>query len=153
MTARALCKPINLVIISDLDKLPQPLNNLDAIVFEINNKNNNDDIIDLNSKQKIITKLKEAAESNLHPNYDYNILSNKKNISFDPNPDFTGRTKELVDLYLEIIGDLSKLNYNKVGITGIGGVGKTQLAVEFFYRYAFAFDKGIFWMDGYDPVK
>ena len=117
-----MCKPINLVIISDLDKLPQPLNNLDAIVFEINNKNNNDDIIDLNSKQKIITKLKEAAESNLHPNYDYNILSNKKNISFDPNPDFTGRNKELVDLYLEIIGDLSNLNYNKVGITDIGGV-------------------------------
>ena len=146
LTARALGKPIQLVIISDLDKLPKPLSNLDAIVFEINENNNS--IIDSNNIQKIIDKLKEAAESNLHQEYNYNILPNKRNIPFDPNPNFTGRNTELVDLYLEIIGDLSKLNYNKVGITGIGGVGKTQLAVEFFYRYAFAFDKGIFWIDG-----
>ena len=41
------------------------------------------------------------------------------------NPNFTGRDKELVDLYLEIIGDLNKLNYKIVGVNGIGGVGKT----------------------------
>ena len=143
LTARALGKPIQLVIISALDKLPKPLANLDAIVFEIN-ENNNDDIIDSNNIQKIINKLKEIAESNLHQEYNYNILPNKRNIPFDPNPNFTGRDTELVDLYLEIIGDLSKLNYNKVGIIGIGGVGKTQLAVEFFYRYAYAFEMEYF---------
>ena len=40
---------------------------------------------------------------------------------------------------------------------GTGGVGKTQLAGEFFYRYAFAFafpfKDGIFWIDGYDPAR
>lgn len=146
-----MSKPIQLVIISALDKLPKPLTNLDAIVFELNVNNNI--IIDSNNKQKIITKIKEAAESNLYQEYNYNILPNKRNIPFDPNPNFTGRNTELVDLYLEIIGDLSKLNYNKVGITGIGGVGKTQLAVEFFYRYAYAFGKGICWIDGYDPAR
>jgi hypothetical protein len=40
LTARALGKPIQLVIISDLDKLPKPLSNLDTIVFE-NYENNN----------------------------------------------------------------------------------------------------------------
>ena len=142
----SLGKPIQLIVISALEKLPKPLANLDAIVFEIN-ENNNDDIVDSENKQKIINKLKEA-KPNLPQNYAYNILPNKRNIPFDPNPYFTGRNTDLVDLYLEIIGDLSKLNYNKVGIVGIGGVGKTQLAVEFFYRYAYAFDKGIFWMDG-----
>ena len=151
LTARALGKPIQLLVISALHKLPEPLTNLDAIVFEINNENNNS-IVDSNSKQKIIDKLKEAAESNSYP-YKYNILPNRKYIPFDPNPKFTGRDKELVNLYLEIIGDLSKLNYNKVGIVGIGGVGKTQLAVEFFYRYGYAFDKGIFWIDGSDPAR
>ena len=153
LTARALGKPIQLVLISALDKLPKPLTNLDAIVFEIKENNNYDDIIDSNSIQKIINKLKEAAESNLYQEYNYNILPNKRNIPFDPNPNFTGRDIDLVELYLEIIADLSKLNYNKVGIVGIGGVGKTQLAVEFFYRYAYAFDDGIFWIDGYDPAR
>ena len=36
LTARALGKPIQLVIISALDKLPKPLANLDAIVVEVN---------------------------------------------------------------------------------------------------------------------
>jgi hypothetical protein len=106
LTARALSKPIQLVIISALDKLPKPLANLDAIVFEINEKNN--DIIDSNSKQKIVDKLKEA-ESNLSKKYNYNILPNKRYIPYDPNPDFTGRNTDLVDLYLEIIGDLSNI--------------------------------------------
>lgn len=47
---------------------------------------------------------------------------------------------------------MSKLNYNKVGIVCIG-VRKHQLAVKFFFRYAFAFEDGIFWIDGYDPTR
>src|SRR5574339_15247 len=149
LTARALGKPIQLVAISALEKLPKPLANLDAIVFQ----DKDDEDIDSNITQNIEDKLKESAESNLHLDYNYNILPSKIHIPYDPNPDFTGRDNDLVELYLELIGDLSKLNYNKVGITGTGGVGKTQLAVEFFYRYAFAFEDGIFWIDGYDPSK
>ena len=52
------------------------------------------------------------------------------------------------------IGELSKLNYSKVGLVGIGGVGKTQLAVEFAYRFGYAFeDGGIYWIQGTDPAS
>ncbi len=35
-------------------------------------------------------------------------------------------------------------------ITGMGGIGKTQLAVEFAYRYGHHF-KGVHWLDLRDP--
>jgi NB-ARC domain-containing protein len=142
LTARALSKPIKLVIISGVENLPKPLANIESIVFENGIES---DI------QKISNRLMEI--KSFHEEYNYNILPSKIDIRFSPNPDFVGRDRELVDLYLEIIGDLNKLNYNTVGINGIGGVGKTQLAVEFFYRYAYAFDNGVFWIDGYDPTR
>jgi hypothetical protein len=49
-----LGKPIILVVISALDKLPAPLRNLDAIV--VNNNDINSDI-----KQKLIKKIKDSA--------------------------------------------------------------------------------------------
>ena len=32
------------------------------------------------------------------------------------------------------------------------GVGKSQLAVEFAYRYAYQFEKGVYWIRGADPT-
>ena len=37
-------------------------------------------------------------------------------------------------------------------ITGMGGIGKTQLAVEFAYRYGHKF-KGVHWLDLRDPSQ
>ena len=39
-----------------------------------------------------------------------------------------------------MIGNLNKIGINQVGIVGMDGVGKTQLVVEFVYRFSYAFD-------------
>jgi len=148
MTARALGKLIKPILFSkeqlSID-LPELLRNLQAIA----------DLETLNNTKKNLTKLTTSLEkiTSFTCDYDYNILPYKRNIPYDPNSDFTGRDADLVNLYLEMIGNLSKLNHNKVGIVGIGRVGKTQLAVEFAYRYAYQFEKGVYWIDGADPTK
>ena len=111
ITARALGKPIILVVIEELKRLPPPLSNLDAIV--VNNNDINSDI-----KLNLIKKIDDSS-NNIE--YDYKILPPNRDIPYEPNPDFTGRSTELLDLYLEVLGDLSKLNYSKVGLVGIGG--------------------------------
>ena len=58
-------------------------------------------------KQQLIKKIKDS-EYNIK--YDYKILPPNRDIPYDPNPDFTGRSTELLNLYLEVLGDLSKLN-------------------------------------------
>ena len=152
MTARALGKVIKPILFSkDFSslKLPEPIENVQAIT----------DLEKVSDREKNIQKLLYELdllrkEKNLLTiKYDYNILPAKHSIPFLPNPDFVGRAEELVKLYLKVIGGLNKLNYAYVGIVGIGGVGKTQLAIEFAYRYAFQFEKGIYWIQGADQSK
>src|SRR5262249_21148492 len=47
-------------------------------------------------------------------------------------------------------GELNTLGTRAVGIIGMAGVGKTHLAVEFAYRFGFAFDH-VFWLDATLP--
>ncbi|MCI0695491.1 NB-ARC domain-containing protein [candidate division KSB1 bacterium] len=51
-----------------------------------------------------------------------------------------------------MIGNLNKIGITQVGAVGMGGIGKTQLAVEFAYRFSFAFD-GIYWIQAADSEK
>ena len=62
------------------------------------------------------------------------------------NDDFTGRAPQLQ----QIAQALSQTTYDGrppiAAITGMGGVGKTQTAVEFCYRYGRYFSGGVFWL-------
>ena len=67
-------------------------------------------------------------------------------VPFLPNAVFTGRQEYLTDL-ADILLHPGKDNAADAGVvvTGIGGVGKSQLAVEFCYRYG-RFFQGVHWI-------
>ncbi len=69
-------------------------------------------------------------------------------IPYRRNSDFVGREETLLWL-AESILHLSKVEqqqHRATAITGIGGIGKTQLAVEFCYRYGRFFPGGVYWL-------
>jgi tetratricopeptide (TPR) repeat protein len=65
-----------------------------------------------------------------------------------PNPLFTGRDAEL----RAIVAALRARPGTVAITTGIGGVGKTQLAIEFAHRYGPYFVGGVFWVSCADPA-
>ncbi len=72
------------------------------------------------------------------------------NIPFPRNTLFTGREKDLDLLAESLLGDKPSATLISQAITGMGGIGKTQLAVEFAYRYGYKFD-GVHWLNLANP--
>ena len=69
------------------------------------------------------------------------------------NPHFVGRVQSL-KTFAEILKrhDATTVAVTQVaGISGIGGVGKTQLASEFAHRYGRYFAGGVFWLSLAEP--
>lgn len=68
------------------------------------------------------------------------------------NDDFIGR-QELLIKVAELLLPQSDVEPQQqvAALTGIGGVGKTQAAVEFAYRYGRFFPGGVFWLNFADP--
>ena len=149
LTARALGKPIVPLLLSMSENLPRPLQNLEGIEFsDINIKSNFQRLLNF------LVKLRESMNAVASKyEYEYEILPSKIKIPYSSSSDFTGRNTDLLNIYIELIGNLNKQNYSIIGLTGIGGVGKSQLAVEFGYRFAFQFEAGIYWIQGSNPQE
>jgi len=63
------------------------------------------------------------------------------------NPLFVGRGEELLQVAAALEGgDTTVALGQVVASTGLGGLGKTQLAVEFVHRYGRLFPGGVFWL-------
>jgi hypothetical protein len=60
---------------------------------------------------------------------------------------FKGRDQQLVELHHAMHTEDGKAGIKTAGMYGTGGIGKTQLAVEFVYRYRFYFPGGVFWIN------
>jgi len=139
LTARALEKPIIPCLFPGAESLPEPLYNLHGIPFAEGT----------DCKNRLIGQIEKGLRSPV--TYDYKILPPRSYIPFNPNPHFTGRHADLLDLYLKMIGNLNKIGINQVGTVGMGGIGKTQLAVEFACRFGFGFP-AVYWVQGSDPA-
>src|SRR5439155_15337035 len=64
-----------------------------------------------------------------------------------PNPVFVGRGKELLQVAASLKGSSTTVALGQiVASTGLGGLGKTQLAVEFVHRYGCFFSGGVLWL-------
>jgi tetratricopeptide (TPR) repeat protein len=72
------------------------------------------------------------------------------NVPYHPNPYFTGRDL----LFTELHGRLTapETDRRRVVLTGLGGVGKTQLAVEYAYRQRAAYDL-VWWVRSDQPTS
>jgi tetratricopeptide (TPR) repeat protein len=70
-----------------------------------------------------------------------------------PSSDFVGRVEELRTLASLLCdgGGTATVAVGQIVATGLGGIGKTQLAVAFVHRYGHRFPGGVFWLDCGDP--
>ena len=71
------------------------------------------------------------------------------NVPHRRSPTFTGRDEELADLHAGLTSILPGASFQ--AISGLGGVGKTQLAVEYAYRHASEYDV-VWWLRAEEPA-
>ena len=70
---------------------------------------------------------------------------------FPRNPDFVGRSDDLDRLHA-VLQTRQPVGIRPAGLTGMGGIGKTQLAVEYVYRHKDDYPDGIFWVNAAEPL-
>lgn len=71
---------------------------------------------------------------------------------FLPNPQFVGRDKELLKI-ASWMSQKRRLATPVYVISGMGGLGKSQLAIEVMYRYGSYFSGGVFWLHAADRYQ
>src|SRR5262249_25924319 len=72
-------------------------------------------------------------------------LSPAWNVPYARNPFFTGREEILETLHKHLSGEAVGAITQSYALSGLEGIGKTQLAVEYSYRYSLSYS-AIFWI-------
>ena len=72
-------------------------------------------------------------------------------VPFIRNPDFVGREDDLERLHQALMGE-GPVGIRPAGLTGMAGIGKTQLAVEYAFRHRDAYPGGVFWINAAEPL-
>lgn len=74
-------------------------------------------------------------------------LPHGSRMSQAPNPLFVGRENELRDLNRMLAPGSGTMVGVHAAVIGMGGVGKTQLVVEYAHRYGHLYQGGVFWLN------
>ena len=73
-------------------------------------------------------------------------------VPFLPNPDFVGRDADLEQLHELLSGSDSPVGIRPTVLVGMGGIGKTQLAVEYCHAHKRDYPRGVFWLNAANPL-
>lgn len=73
-------------------------------------------------------------------------------VPFPHNPDFVGRETELASLHDMLQQGKSIVGIRPTVLVGLGGIGKTQLAVEYAHAYRADYPSGVFWLNAINPL-
>jgi tetratricopeptide (TPR) repeat protein len=104
---------------------------------------------EISSKKELAELPTYKKDSDLHPVGDLPLGSY---LPLPPNALFTGRENELKELANNLLDKSKSGMVITQAVTGMGGLGKTQLAVEFSYRYGKYF-RGVHWINLADPSQ
>ena len=79
---------------------------------------------------------------------EYTDLVDKGHIRKRRNLHFVGRKKELKELFVDTRGFRGESKKDiPISIVGLAGIGKTELALTFAYRFSIFFTDGVYWID------
>jgi WD40 repeat protein len=73
-------------------------------------------------------------------------------VPFPHNPDFVGRDEELTSLHEMLQQKQSIVGIRPTVLVGLGGIGKTQLAVEYAHAHRTDYPSGVFWLNAINPL-
>jgi WD40 repeat protein len=74
-------------------------------------------------------------------------------VPYPHNPDFVGRQEELETLHQLIHQSTSPVGIRPTVLVGLGGIGKTQLAVEYAHAHKDDYPDGVFWINAVNPFQ
>ena len=102
----------------------------------------------VNASQVVLMGPPPRADASPIPNVETAFI-----VPFPRNTDFVGRGDDLARLHatLSRCGPVP-VGIRPAGLTGMGGIGKTQLAIEYVYRRKEDYPEGIFWIDAAGPL-
>ena len=92
----------------------------------------------------LIARLSDPKRNNI----EYTTLVKNGYLPKPPNRYFVGRNKELKELFVDTFGFHGESKKGvPIAISGLAGIGKTQLALTFGYRFNLLFSDGVYWLD------